>query len=114
MTLDSVFWIASMTKAVATTAAMQMVEQGKLALHEPASKVVPEIKAIQVLEGFDAAGKPKLRAPKREITLHHLLTHTAGFTYPMWDANNGRYAKYAQIPGHWDLQESGSDDAPRL
>jgi CubicO group peptidase (beta-lactamase class C family) len=98
MTVDSVFWIASMTKAVTGTAAMQMVEQGKLSLHDPASKIVPELKTIQVLEGFDADGKPKLRPPKREITLHHLLTHTAGFTYPMWDANNGRYAKYAQIP----------------
>jgi methyl acetate hydrolase len=98
MTLDSVFWIASMTKAITTTAAMQMVEQGKLSLHDPASKIVPELKAPQVLEGFDADGKPRLRPAKREITLHHLLTHTAGFTYPMWDANNGRYAKYAQIP----------------
>ncbi|UGY29601.1 beta-lactamase family protein [Bradyrhizobium septentrionale] len=98
MTVDSVFWIASMTKAVTTTAAMQLVEQGKLSLHDPASKIVPEIKSIQVLDGFDTSGKPNLRVPKREITLHHLLTHTAGFTYPMWDPNNGRYAKYAQIP----------------
>jgi methyl acetate hydrolase len=98
MTPDSVFWIASMTKAITTTAAMQMVEQGKLSLHDPASKIVPELKSPQVLEGFDADGKPKLRPAKREITLHHLLTHTAGFTYPIWDANNARYAKYAQIP----------------
>ena len=98
MTVDSVFWIASMIKAVTSTAAMQMVEQGKLSLHDPASKIVPEIKTIQVLEGFDSDGKPRLRAPKREITLHHLLTHTAGFTYPMWDPNNGRYAKAAQVP----------------
>jgi CubicO group peptidase (beta-lactamase class C family) len=98
MTPDSVFWIASMTKAITTTAAMQMVEQGKLSLHDPASKIVGELKSPQVLEGFDADGKPRLRPAKREITLHHLLTHTAGFTYPMWDGNNGKYAKYARIP----------------
>ena len=98
MTVDSVFWIASMTKAITTTAAMQMVEQGKLSLRDPASNIVPELKDPQVLEGFDADGKPKLRPAKRAITLHDLITHTAGFTYPMWDANNGVYAKYAQVP----------------
>ena len=98
MTSDSVFWIASMTKAITTTAAMQMVEQGKLSLRDPASNIVPELKDPQVLEGFDADGKPKLRPAKRAITLHDLITHTAGFTYPMWDANNGVYAKYAQVP----------------
>jgi methyl acetate hydrolase len=99
MTLDSVFWIASMTKAVTTTAAMQMVEQGKLDLDRPAGDILPELGAPQVLEGFDAAGEPKLRAAKGEITLRRLLTHTAGFTYDIWDADTGRYEKYAKLPG---------------
>jgi methyl acetate hydrolase len=98
MTEDSVFWIASMTKAITTLAAMQMVEQGKLDLERPISDVLPELKDIQVLEGFDAGGEPKLRPAKRPITLHHLLTHTAGFTYDIWDVNNGRYAKLKGIP----------------
>src|SRR5437016_14665009 len=85
MTLDSVVWIASMTKAITGTAAMQLVERGKLSLERPASEVVPELAAARVLEGFDAAGKPRLRAPKRPITLRHLLTHTAGFGYEIWD-----------------------------
>ena len=62
MTLDSVFWIASMTKAITAAAAMQLVEQGKLALDEPIGKVLPDLAAPQVFEGFDASGKPKLRA----------------------------------------------------
>jgi methyl acetate hydrolase len=99
MTVDSVFWIASMTKAVTTTAAMQMVEQGKLKLDEPASEILPELTAPRVLEGFDAAGAPQLRPAKRPVTLRQLLTHTAGYTYDIWNENTGRYEKYANLPG---------------
>jgi methyl acetate hydrolase len=99
MTPDTMFWIASMTKAVTSTAAMQMVEQGKLSLDKPISDVVMELSAVQVLEGFDADGKPKLRPPKRPITLRHLLTHTAGFSYDLWNKDIERYMKVANIPG---------------
>ncbi len=69
MTADTVFWIASMTKAVTSTAAMQLVEQGKLQLDEPIGTILPELASPQVLEGFDEAGAPKLRPAKRPITL---------------------------------------------
>jgi methyl acetate hydrolase len=98
MTADSVFWIASMTKALTATAAMQLVEQGKLKLDEPISKVLPELAAPQVLEGFDDKGQPKLRPAKRPITLRQLLTHTAGFTYDLWDADTAQYVKAANLP----------------
>src|SRR4051794_21038936 len=74
MTPDSVFWIASMTKAVTTVAAMQQVERGKLKLDQPVGDILPELSEPQVLEGFDANGTARLRAAKRPITLHHLLT----------------------------------------
>jgi len=99
MTLDTVFWIASMTKAITATAAMQLVEQGKLSLDEPIGKVLPDFAAPQVFEGFDAAGKPKLRPAKRPITLRHLLTHTAGYCYGIWNAAMGTYLTHADIPG---------------
>ena len=99
MTLDSVFWIASMTKALTATAAMQLVEQGKLKLDEPIAKLLPDLAAPQVLEGFNDKGEPKLRPAKGQITLRHLLTHTAGFTYDIWDANTLQYNKYADLPG---------------
>ena len=86
MTLDSVFWIASMTKALTATAAMQLVEQSKLKLDEPIAKLLPDLAAPQVLEGFNDKGEPNLRPAKGQITLRHLLTHTAGFTYDIWDA----------------------------
>ena len=81
MTVDTVGLIASMTKAITSVAAMQLVEQGKLELEAPASKWLPDLGKLEVLEGFGADGKPRTRAPKRPITLKHLLTHTAGFGY---------------------------------
>src|SRR6266540_6562347 len=61
MTLDTVFWIASMTKAITSVAAMQQVEQGKLDLDEPISRVLPELASPQVLDGFEDDGTPRLR-----------------------------------------------------
>jgi methyl acetate hydrolase len=99
MTTDSVVWIASMTKALTGAAAMQLVEQGQLDLDAPASRYAPRIGEAQVLEGFDAAGKPLLRAPKQPITLRHLLTHTAGYGYEFWSADIGRYLEATGTPG---------------
>jgi methyl acetate hydrolase len=96
MTQDSVFWIASMTKAITSAAGMQLVEQGKLSLDEPIGKVLPDLASPQVLEGFDANGEPKLRPAKRPITLRHLMTHTAGFAYNMW---NGDILQYLEKTG---------------
>src|SRR5437870_9083306 len=99
MTLDTVVWIASMTKAITAAAAMQLVERGKLGLERPAREVVPEVAAAKVLEGFDAAGKPRLREPKRPITLRHLLTHTAGFGYEIWAPAIAQYQTATGTPG---------------
>jgi methyl acetate hydrolase len=99
MTTDSVFWIASMTKAITTAAAMQLVEQGKLSLDAPIGKLLPDLAAPQVLEGFDAQGEPKLRPTKSAITLRQLMTHTAGFCYDMWNGDMGTYLAKTGIPG---------------
>jgi methyl acetate hydrolase len=99
MTVDSVFWIASMTKAVTTAAGMQLVEQGKLSLDEPIGKVLPDLASPQVLDGFDAKGEPKLRAAKKPITLRHLMTHTAGFAYDMWNGDMVTYLEKTGTPG---------------
>ena len=98
MTVDTVFRIASMTKVITSVAAMQLVEQGKLKLEDPVPNVDPALGSPQVLEGFDTAGAPKLRPAKRPITLRHLLTHTAGFSYDIWDASTGRYVKSSGMP----------------
>lgn len=91
--IDTIFRIASMTKAITTTAAMQLVEQGKVTLDEPVSKHLPELATLDVLEGFDASGKPNLRPAKTPIALRHLLTHTSGFAYNTWNPDLARYLK---------------------
>ena len=98
MTIDSVGWIASMTKALTATAALQLLEQGRVDLESPASRWLPALGELQVLQGFDAAGKPQLRAPLRPITLRHLLTHSSGFGYEFLSHDIQRYQASAGIP----------------
>lgn len=98
MTPDTVVWIASMTKAITGAVAMQQVERGQLRLDAPAKAVIPYLGEVQVLEGFDAAGKPRLRKPTRDITLRHLLTHTAGFGYDIWNEEIVKYREAMDVP----------------
>jgi methyl acetate hydrolase len=99
MTINSVFWIASMTKAVTSVAAMQLVEQGKLSLHDPIARILPDLAEPQVLEGFSADGSPKCRPANGKITLRHLLTHTSGFGYELWNADLLKYQEISGTPG---------------
>src|SRR3954466_11604151 len=98
MTADSVFWIASMSKAVTSAGAMQLVEQGKLSLDAPIGEVFPDLAKPQVLEGFDAKGEAKLRPAKTPITLRQLMTHTAGFCYNLWNADMAKYLEKSGLP----------------
>jgi methyl acetate hydrolase len=102
MTLDSVLYYASMSKALVGAAAMQLVEQGRANLDEPVSRHLPGLAAPKVLEGYDANGNPIIRPAKRPITLRHLLTHTSGFGYDIWNANICRYMAENRIPGVCD------------
>jgi CubicO group peptidase (beta-lactamase class C family) len=99
MTTDTVVWIASMTKAITGACAMQLVERGKLSLDGDVADILPALGRVQVLEGFDADGTPRLRAARRAITLRHLLTHTSGHAYDMWNADIGRYIEATGLPG---------------
>jgi methyl acetate hydrolase len=82
MQLDALFRIASMTKPVTAVAAMQLIEQGRLALDDPVAKFFPEFAKPMVLESFDAAtGAYKLRPAIKTITVRHLFTHTSGLGY---------------------------------
>ncbi|HSY57780.1 MAG TPA: serine hydrolase domain-containing protein [Bradyrhizobium sp.] len=84
---DTLFRIASMTKPITSVALMQLVEQGKIALDDPAEKYLPEIKNPQVIESFNAAtGDYKLRPASKPATVRHMLTHTSGLAYPFTSA----------------------------
>ncbi|MBU6165679.1 MAG: beta-lactamase family protein [Alphaproteobacteria bacterium] len=83
---DDLFQIASMTKAIASVAAMQLVEQGRIALDDDLGPLLPPLANLQVLEGIDADGNPAIRPAAGTITLRHLLTHTSGFGYEFMSA----------------------------
>ncbi|MCE2986406.1 MAG: beta-lactamase family protein [Phenylobacterium sp.] len=81
MTQDTIFWLASMTKAIVSVAALREVEAGRLSLDGDLSGFLPEFADLKVLEGFGEDGAPRLRPARRAPTLRDLLTHTSGFGY---------------------------------
>ncbi len=113
MRLDAVFRIASMTKAVTAAAAMQLVEKGRITLDQPMSWIAPELGEARVLLGFDPDGTPRTRAPRREITLRHLLTHTSGYAYDHFKKDVGRYMEH-EGPPSITTRRYGSLRAPLL
>jgi CubicO group peptidase (beta-lactamase class C family) len=104
---NHIFRIYSMTKAITSVAALQLVEQGKLQLDEPLDKLMPEMASIPVL-----TKDGKLVKAIKSITLRHLLTHTSGFGYPFFSDGLDKFTKnmpanyaYSDLPR---LFESGS------
>ena len=80
--LDALFRIASMTKAVTSVAAMQLVEEGRLRLDDPADKYLPELAKVSMFEAFDSkTGAYKVKPATKPLTVRHLLTHTSGLGY---------------------------------
>ncbi|HTP73442.1 MAG TPA: serine hydrolase domain-containing protein [Burkholderiaceae bacterium] len=88
---DTVFRIFSMTKAVGSTAAMILIDRGKLSADTPVAQILPEFAQRQVLEGFNADGSPRMRPPRTQATVRHLATHTSGLVYEFWNTDVPRY-----------------------
>ncbi len=93
--LDTVFWLASMTKALVSVAALQLIERGEMELEQPVADILPEFGRLQVLDGFDGDA-PRLRAPRGQATIRQLLTHTSGVGY--WFSNTD-LLRYHQLTG---------------
>ena len=91
----TMFRNASMTKAVATTAALQLVEQGRLSLDATVESILPEFGQLQVLDGFEG-DKPRLRPPASKATVRQLMTHSAGLGYFFL---NEKLLRYHQVTG---------------
>ena len=98
MTLDSVMAIFSTTKALTGTCLMQLVEEGKVSLSDPAKKYVPEIAKLRVLVGFDTSGQPKTRLPKRDITINDLMLHISSLCYEFFSDDDLKYRTALGIP----------------
>ncbi|MBS0254404.1 MAG: beta-lactamase family protein [Proteobacteria bacterium] len=117
MAVDSICQIASMTKALVSVAAMQLVERGLLDLDAPVGPHLPDLAEPQVLTGFDAEGRPQTSPAMKAITARHLLTHTAGLGYAFVQSELLRWfaATGAPRPGTLDalrvplLHEPGED-----
>lgn len=87
LTSDALFRIASMTKPVTSVALMQLIEQGRIGLDDPAEKYLPELANQKVIESFDpATGAYTLRPAARPPTVKHFLTHNSGLAYPFTSA----------------------------
>jgi methyl acetate hydrolase len=109
MTLDALFRIASMTKAITSTAAMQLIEAGRFGLEDPVAKYLPELAHLSVVDTFDGAtGTYRLRPATRAVTVRHLMTHTSGFGYPFTSAVLRDYKPRAGDPAEPLLFEPGS------
>lgn len=88
---DTVFRIFSMSKAIGTTAAMILIDRGQLSMDTPVESVLPGFTGVQVLAGYDAAGKARFEAPRVQATVRHLATHTSGIEYEFWCAEEADY-----------------------
>jgi methyl acetate hydrolase len=95
--VDCHFRVMSMTKMVATAAALQLVERGALDLDAPVERYCPEWAGVQVLDGFDGDA-PRLRPPATRATVRHLLTHTSGLSYWFWNPDIVRWEAATGTP----------------
>ena len=98
LTEETVFALFSTTKAITGTTALQCVEEGLLDLDAPAKEYAPAIGKLQVIEGFDNAGQPKLRAPKSDVTTRQLMLHTGGFGYDFFSETYKKLAEEHEQP----------------
>ncbi|HET6147379.1 MAG TPA: serine hydrolase domain-containing protein [Polyangia bacterium] len=96
-TADTMFRWASMTKAITSVAALQLIERGVLDLDTEVASLLPAHGELPVLDGFDGA-TPRLRPARSRATLRHLLTHTAGHAYPWAHADLFRYHQVTGTP----------------
>jgi CubicO group peptidase (beta-lactamase class C family) len=94
---EVIFDLYSDTKAIGSLAAMILVDRGKIALDTPVASILPEFASIKVLESMSPAG-PVYRDPVRPVTLRHLLTHTSGLAYGVWDKKDLLWEAHSQTP----------------
>ncbi len=111
MSADTIFRIASMSKAITSVAVMMLYEQGRFQLKDPVSRYIPAFQSPKVLAGTSSE---EIVPAKREITIRHLLTHTSGLTY-QWDGRVGpKYAEAGITHGLVQDEDLLADDINKL
>jgi CubicO group peptidase (beta-lactamase class C family) len=95
---DTLFRLASMSKAVTTVAVMMLYEEGHFLLNDPVWRYIPEFKGATVLADGPAAGPASTVPAKRAVTIRHLLTHTSGIAYGFIDKRARPVYARAGIP----------------
>ncbi|PKY02985.1 esterase [Aspergillus campestris IBT 28561] len=108
--MDSLYWIASMTKLVTAVAVVQLVEKGILSLDDDVRERLPELKDIQILRGMEhdasrGPARPKLDPVQGKLTLRQLLCHTSGLVY---DSTSKLLRHWSQSQGRTAYTLSGS------
>lgn len=93
-TTETVFWVASCTKIVVTISLLQCVERGLITLDTVPTDVLPEIKTLQLLQGWTKDGAPILGSPKRLPTLREILSHQSGIGVDISELDLIKWRKY--------------------
>jgi CubicO group peptidase (beta-lactamase class C family) len=104
MAPDTIFRIYSMTKPITSVAVLMLFEEGYFRLSDPVAKYLPAFQAVKVLDRIDQANV-RLVDPERPVTIHHLLTHTAGLSYG-WDEIAATDAQYQALRQQLDNNPS--------
>jgi CubicO group peptidase (beta-lactamase class C family) len=107
MALDTIFRIYSMTKPITSVALMMLFEKGLVRLEDKVSNYIPEIRDIKVL-----GPEGKLEPLEKEISVHMLMTHTAGLGYA--DSEPPLIAKFYLEPYIWDYESTLEDFVQRI
>ncbi|KAL2071822.1 hypothetical protein VTL71DRAFT_13057 [Oculimacula yallundae] len=102
--LDTTFIMASCTKLMTSIAAMQCVERGLLSLDEDISRILPELKDVQIIKEAEPGKEIVYQKSQTALTLRHLLTHTSGLGYDMLDPRYHAWrASRGESPGLWAI-----------
>ncbi|TDX08263.1 serine hydrolase [Kribbella sp. VKM Ac-2566] len=94
---DTIFRTASMTKALTSVGALQLIERGRLSLTDEVASIVPGYGELAVLEGYDG-DRPRLRPAARQATILDLLRHTSGHGYWFSNVDLLRYLEMTGTP----------------
>ncbi len=111
VTASTIFRYASMTKALTSVAALQLVEAGKLSLDDEVTSLLPEFGKLQVIDGFDG-DQPILRAPSRSPLVRELLNHTAGCSYFFSNLNIVQFHAATGVPNVLTGEKAALTDVP--